>query len=191
MRLPRFARTSPAWRGGDRTAGKNRGIAYHLLLRRRLYNRLFMRQRTPIGGLLLEAVEGWRFSLRDGTIAGRRGYQPGVLRMTSTAPNELERPITHESCLQIAAKFANVPQPMLRSQQTVASATGPFGWGSGRWGKDYLCAWYCCRPSGLIVGVYAFPLLVLPRARAAGCAQRVRPHGGNGHFRSHLVGSGR
>src|SRR5258705_9847765 len=116
-----------------------------------------MRQRTPIGGLLREAVEGWRFSLRDGTIAGKRGYQPGVMRITSKAPNELERPITHESCLQIAAKFANVPQPMLRSQQTVASATGPFGWGSGRWGKDYLCAWYCCRPSGLIVGVYAFP----------------------------------
>ncbi len=117
-----------------------------------------MRQRTPIGGLLLEAVDGWRFSLRDGTIAGRRGYQPGVLRMTSMAPNELERPITHESCVQIAAKFAHVPEAILRRGQTVASATGPFGWGSGRWRKDYLCAWYCCRPSGLIIGVYAFPM---------------------------------
>jgi len=116
-----------------------------------------MRQRTPIGGLLLEATEGWRFSLRDGTIAGRRGMQPGVLRMTSHAANELARPITHESCLTFAAKFANIPQEMLRKQQTIASATGPFGWGSARWGKDYLCAWYCCRPSGLIIGVYAFP----------------------------------
>ena len=117
-----------------------------------------MRQRTPIGGLLLESVEGWRFSLRDGTIAGRRGMQPGVLRITSHAPNELERPITHETCLEFAAKFANVPHVMLRKQQTVAAASGPFGWGSGRWGKDYVCAWYCCRPSGLIIGVYAFPL---------------------------------
>jgi hypothetical protein len=117
-----------------------------------------MRQRTPIGGLLLEAVEGWRFSLRDGTIAGRRGMQPGVLRMRSHAPNELSRPLTHETCLQFAANFASIPEAMLRKQQTLASATGPFGWGSGRWGKDYLCAWYCCRPSGLILGVYAFPI---------------------------------
>src|SRR5438477_6886926 len=117
-----------------------------------------MRPQTPIGGLLLQAVEGWRFSLRDGTIAGRRGMQPGVLRITSKAPNQLVRPITHEACLQIAASFASVPQVMLRSQETVASATGPFGWGSGRWRKDYLCAWYCCRPAGLIIGVYAFPV---------------------------------
>jgi len=116
-----------------------------------------MRQRTPIGGLLLEAVEGWRFSLRDGTVAGRRGLQPGVFRMTTKAPNELARPITHESCLQFAAQFAGVPQVILRSQQTVASITGPFGWGSGRWRKDYLCTWYCCRPPGLILGVYVFP----------------------------------
>ena len=116
-----------------------------------------MRQRTPIGGLMLEAVEGWRFSVRDGTIAGRRGEQPGVLRVTSHGPNELERPIRHESCLKLAAKFAKVPDSLLRQQQAVASVS-PFGWGSARWGKDYVCAWYCCRPSGLIIGVYAFPI---------------------------------
>jgi hypothetical protein len=117
-----------------------------------------MRQLTPIGGLVLELEEGWRFSLRDGTIAGRRGAQPGVLLLSTHGPNELERPITHESCLQFAARFANVPAEMLRKQQTIASMTGPFGWGRSRWGKDYVSAWYCCRPSGLILGVYAFPV---------------------------------
>jgi len=112
----------------------------------------------PIGGLLLEAVEGWRFLLRDSTIAGRRRRQPGVLRLASVAPNRLTRPISHESCLQIGAKFACVPVEMLRRQKTIASATGPFGKGSGRWGKDYLSVWYCCRPAGLIIGVYAFPV---------------------------------
>jgi hypothetical protein len=117
-----------------------------------------MRQLTPIGGLVLELAEGWRFSLRDGTIAGRRGMQPGVLLLTTHGPNELERPITHESCLKFAAKFAKIPEAMLRKQQSIASMTGPFGWGSTRWGKDYVSAWYCCRPSGLIIGVYAFPV---------------------------------
>src|SRR5215207_7301591 len=91
---------------------------------------LAMRQLTPIGGLVLELAEGWRFSLRDGSIAGRRGAQPGVLLLTSHGPNELESPITHESCLKFAAKFAKVPEAMLRKQQTIASMTGPFGWGS-------------------------------------------------------------
>jgi hypothetical protein len=81
-----------------------------------------------------------------------------VLRMSSVAANQLERPIGHESCLQIAARFACVPAQMLRRQKTIASATGPFGKGSGRWGKDYLSVWYCCRQAGLIIGVYAFPV---------------------------------
>src|SRR3954466_3037948 len=118
-----------------------------------------MPKRTPIGGLLLEGVEGWKFSLRDGTIAGRRGDQPGVLRLTTQAANLLPNPITHEWCLQVAAQFARVHEPVFRSQQTIASATGPFGWGSGRWDKDYICAWYCTRPPGLILGVYAFPAI--------------------------------
>jgi len=117
-----------------------------------------MPKRTPIGGLLLEAVEGWKFSLRDGTIAGRRGDQPGVLRLTTTSANLRPSPITHEWCMQMAARFARVLEPVFRSHQSVASATGPFGWGSGRYGKDYLCAWYCNRPPGLILGVYAFPV---------------------------------
>ena len=117
-----------------------------------------MRQWTPIGQLLLEEVEGWRFSLRDGTIAGRRGVQPGVLRITNHNAELLESPITHECCLKAAAKFAGVPFEMMRRQQTLASAGGPFGWGSARWSKDYVCAWYSCRAPGLIVGVYAFPV---------------------------------
>jgi hypothetical protein len=50
-----------------------------------------------------------------------------------------------------------VYEPALHSQQTIANVDGPFGWGGGRWGKDYVCAWYCNRPPGLIIGVYAFP----------------------------------
>jgi hypothetical protein len=116
-----------------------------------------MRQWTPIGPLLLEEVEGWRFSLRDGTIAGRRGLQPGVLRITNSSAEELGSPVTHDTCLKVAAKFASVPFEMMRRQQTLASAGGPFGWGATRWGKDYVCAWYSCRAPGLIIGVYAFP----------------------------------
>jgi hypothetical protein len=123
-----------------------------------------MPKRTSIGGLLLEAVAGWSFSVRDGAVAGVRGHQPGVMRITTLAANVLPNPLTHESCLQIAAKFAVVPEPMLRAQQTVASATGPFGWGSGRWGKDYVCAWYCTRPLGLIIGVYAFPVSLFDKS---------------------------
>src|SRR3954467_2939539 len=118
-----------------------------------------MPKRTPIGGLLLEGVEGWKFSLRDGTIAGRRGDRPGVLRLTTTNANLRPNPITHEWCMQAAAQFARMLEPVFRSQQSVASVTGPFGWGSGRWDKDYLCAWYCNRPPGLILGVYAFPMV--------------------------------
>jgi len=117
-----------------------------------------MSKRTPIGGLLLETVEGWRFSLRDGTIAGQRGEQPGVLRLTTQAANLRPNPITHEWCMQVAAKFARVLEPVFRSQQSIASVTGPSGWGSGRWDKDHLCVWYCNRPPGLILGVYAVPL---------------------------------
>jgi hypothetical protein len=116
-----------------------------------------MPKRTPIGGLLLEAVEGWRFSVREGTIAGRRGNDPGLLRLTTRPTNVLPKPITHEWCIQVAARFARVYEPALHSQQTIANVTGPFGWGGGRWGKDYVCAWYCNRPPGLIIGVYAFP----------------------------------
>ena len=46
-----------------------------------------MPKRTPIGGLLLEAVDGWSFSVRDGTVAARRGMQPGVLRLTKRSPD--------------------------------------------------------------------------------------------------------
>jgi hypothetical protein len=119
-----------------------------------------MRQWTPIGPLLLEEVEGWRFSLRDGTIAGKRGTQPGVLRIINRNPNEITPPVNHESCLKAAAEFANVPLEMMRRQQTLSALGGPFGWGSARWGKDYVCAWYCCRPLGLIIGVYAFPVVL-------------------------------
>ena len=122
-----------------------------------------MPKRTPIGGLLLEAVGGWKFSLRDGTIAGRRGHEPGVLRLTTHAANLLPNPITHEWCMQLAARFARVLEPVLHSQQTIANATGPSGWGRGRFGKDYICAWYCNRPPGLILGVYAFPAIHLDK----------------------------
>ena len=105
-----------------------------------------LRERTPIGELLLETMNQWAFFLRDGMILCRHGTQPGVLRLTTKAANRLPSPITHAWCLHKAAQFARVPQNELHSQQTVASATGPFGWGSGHWRKDYVCA---CIATGL------------------------------------------
>src|SRR4051812_30875034 len=128
-----------------------------------------LRERTPIGELLLEAMNQWVFFLRDGMIVCQRGSQPGVLRLTTKAANRLTNPITHAWCLRRAARFARGPEAMLLSQQTVASVTGPFGWGSGHWRKDYVCVWYCNRPPGVILGAYAIPaeLLGIPEQQRA------------------------
>jgi hypothetical protein len=116
-----------------------------------------MMSRTPIGGLLLDAEGGWSFSVRDGTIAGKLGEQPGLLRVTTLAPNQLPQPLTHERCLQLAADWVGAAQAKLFDRQLTESATGPFGSASFLRGKDYVSVWYCTRPAGLIMGAYACP----------------------------------
>jgi hypothetical protein len=127
--------------------------------------------------MLLETVEGWSFSLRDGVIAGRRGKQPGVLRITSMSMNELRQPITNEQCLEIAAKWMDVTNEKASDVHGLQSATGPIGSATFHRGKDHIVVWYCTRPAGLIIGAYATPaaLTATPEYRflRAQCARMI------------------
>jgi hypothetical protein len=116
-----------------------------------------MVSRLPIGGLLLEAAEGSSFSLRDGAIAGKRGKQPGVLRIITLAPNQVPNPATHERCLQLAAERFGIKSDKPTDVHMLETATGPFGSASYRQRKDLVCVWYCTRPAGMILGALACP----------------------------------
>jgi hypothetical protein len=113
--------------------------------------------RTPIGGLLLEAAEGWSFSLRDGVVAGRRGKQPGVLHLISLAPNQIAPPLAHERVLQVAMQRFGITAGKATDVQMIESATGPFGSATFRQGKDVRTVWYCTRPAGFILGCLSCP----------------------------------
>jgi hypothetical protein len=117
-----------------------------------------MMSRTPIGGLLLEAGDGWAFSVRDGTIAGKHGIDPGVLRVATLTSNLLPQPSTHEHCLQLAAEWVGVSHVNAADRQLMESVTGPYGSARYRRGKDDVSVWYCTRPPGLILGAYACPV---------------------------------
>jgi hypothetical protein len=136
-----------------------------------------MASRTAIGGMLLDTVEGWSFSLRDGVIAGRRGKQPGVLRIMSVAMNELKQPVTHDQCLQIASKWIDATSEKLTDVSAMQSATGPLGSATYHRRKDQIIVWYCTRPAGLIIGAYACPaaLTATPEYRflRAQCARMI------------------
>jgi hypothetical protein len=116
-----------------------------------------MVSRTPIGGLLLEAAEGWSFSLRDGVIAGKRGSNLGVLQIVYLSLNQVPHPVTHEVCLQIAAERFGIKTDRANDVHRFESATGPLGSACYRQGKDLICVWYCTRPAGLILGALSCP----------------------------------
>jgi hypothetical protein len=116
-----------------------------------------MASRTSISGLLLESVEGWAFSVRDGVIAGRRRQEPGVFRIMTIEPNRLPQPLSHEDCLRFAEERVGKPEGAVFDRHMMQSITGPFGSASYRRGKDLICVWYCNRPAGLILGAYASP----------------------------------
>jgi len=120
-----------------------------------------MASRTPIGGLMLEEIEGWAFHVQpDGGIAAKRNDDSGVLRIFVTPSDRLRQPVTHEECLRIARTVAKVPDAPPFGQQLMQSITGPFGSArfrrAGENGHDDLVrVWYCNRPPGLIMGIYA------------------------------------
>jgi hypothetical protein len=111
-----------------------------------------------IGGLLLESGDGWSFSLRDGTIAGKLHDFPGVLRIAIVASNQVPQPCTHEWCLQLAKDWVGAARAKLVDVQLSESVTGPFGSASFRRGKDDVTLWYCTRAPGLILGAYGCPV---------------------------------
>ena len=116
-----------------------------------------MSSRTSIGGMLLESVEGWSFSVRDGAVAGRRRREPGLLRIMSVAPNLLPQPLSHERCFELIEERVGAAEGTVSDRRMMQSVTGPFGSARYRRGKDVICVWYCNRPAGLIIGAYACP----------------------------------
>ena len=113
-----------------------------------------MFERTPIGGLLLENVDGWTFTVQDGVIVGRFPDDLGVLLMTTIASNKLPNPVTHETCFAHAAQLAAVEDATPSDWITLQSVTGPYGSANFRRGLDRVYCWYCYRAPGLIVGAY-------------------------------------
>jgi len=116
-----------------------------------------LKHRTSVGGLLLEVGEGWKFSLRDGAIAGRFGAEPGVLRITFVSLEKLAQPMTPDGLWDAMARIAQVPEIKASERSISPSITGPFGSANFRRGKDVVGMWFCTRAPGLIVGVYASP----------------------------------
>lgn len=136
-----------------------------------------MASRLPVGGLLLEAAEGWSFSVRGGVIAGKRGKQPGVLRIVTIAPNQVPNPVTHEVCLQLAAERFHIRIDKPTDVHMFETVTGPVGSACYGTAKDLVCVWYCTRPAGLILGALACPaaLAKLPdfRLTRAQCSRMI------------------
>ena len=113
--------------------------------------------RTSIGGLLLEDVEGWTFTVQHAAIVGSFRDDPGILRITVIASNKLPTPVTHEACLAHAAKLAEVADPKPADWKRLQSVTGPYGSVNFDRGSDRVFCWYCCRAPGVIVGTYSCP----------------------------------
>jgi hypothetical protein len=114
-----------------------------------------MMSRTPIGGLLLENVEGWTFHVQpDGTVAGRYGDDSGLLRIFIIPPNHLDNPVTHEQCLAFAQRLADVSEKRASSRQMMQSISGPFGSAYFERADELVRIWYCNRAPGLVIGIY-------------------------------------
>ena len=108
-----------------------------------------MMSRTPIGGLLLDEVEGWAFHVQpDGVVAGRRRGDSGILRIFVIPPNRLQNPVTHEQCLTIAQGLAEVAHARPSGLQMMQSISGPFGSACFERGDDFVRVWYCNRAPG-------------------------------------------
>src|SRR5688572_3540184 len=118
-----------------------------------------MMPRTPIGGLLLEDVEGWTFHVQpDGAIAGRFRDDSGILRIFVIPANRLQNPVTHEQCLTIAQQLAEIANERAAGRQMMQSISGPFGSARFERGDDLVRIWYCNRAPGLVIGIYACSL---------------------------------
>ena len=113
--------------------------------------------RTSIGGLLLEAMDGWHFWMQDGVVAGNRGSDPGFLRVFNVLSSDISQPPNHEQCLDIAAKAAGTEGLPFTARILMHSVTGPFGAATFERGSDTVRVWYCNRPSGVIIGIYSCP----------------------------------
>src|SRR5690349_15283126 len=87
-----------------------------------------MTSRTPIGGLLLEAIADWAFHVgTDGVVTARRSGDSGLLRIFSMSPDQLQQPVTHEQCLTVASALADVADARPLGTQMMESVCGPFG----------------------------------------------------------------
>jgi hypothetical protein len=113
--------------------------------------------RTSIGGLLLEEVDGWTFSVQQDIIAGTFRDDPGILRIKTITANSLPHPVTHDACLSRAAELAEMANATPSDWNMQKSITGPYGSANFERGSDRVYCWYCCRSPGIIVGAYTCP----------------------------------
>jgi hypothetical protein len=113
-------------------------------------------RRMAIGGLLLPEDPAWDLSESDGEIVGRRGDDPGRLRIMHVAQNTLPQPVTHDFCLTVLRILAKTEEEPT-DRQMMESVCGPYGAATFLRGREVVRAWYCRRPPGLIVGMYTCP----------------------------------
>src|SRR4051812_23330573 len=114
-----------------------------------------MLSRTPIGGLLLEEAEEWKFVVHDGVIAGTYQSEPGILRIATIPSTVLPQPVTHDACLARSAELAKLTNPRPADWTRFDGITGPYGSVNFDRAPDRIYVWYCCRSPGLIVGAYS------------------------------------
>jgi len=127
--------------------------------------------RTAIGGILIPSIEGWGFCMQDNVIAGQRMGDVGFLRIATMDPNRFSQPVNHAQCMELAMHYADVAHERPEVWQRSHSATGVYGSATFHRGKDWMRVWYCYRPMGLILAVYA-----VPEEMAEGGAHRIVMH---------------
>jgi hypothetical protein len=116
-----------------------------------------MPRRLPVAGLLLLVPPCWRLHPLDrGKILARREPAGGIIQIASVPRDRLPPDPSYDECMT-AARQSFDPEGVIGGFDTVMlnTATGPLGGASFHKGKDFLRAWYCLRPSGLIFGVYS------------------------------------
>src|SRR5688572_6683249 len=69
----------------------------------------------------------WSFDFHGGVIVGRRSGDVGLLCIRHVASNLLPRPLTHESCLEVARQMLNVPDDPMAYFDALETPCGPYG----------------------------------------------------------------
>lgn len=116
-----------------------------------------MPRRVPVAGLLLLVPPWWNLHPLDrGKILARRDPAGGIIQIGVVPRDRLPPDPSYDECMGATRQTFDA-EGVIGAFDTVMlnTATGPLGGASFHKGKDFLRAWYCLRPSGLIYGVYS------------------------------------